>query len=299
MESENIQRLVIVASSVSDKAQALLHFVNVRSKAIRVIAVKPLEKGDTTTRSSALDDLALLTGGRMFLEAVGDSYEQLAADDLGYARWVWADRSFFGIIHGKGDPRAVRARIQALTELYFHQTDATQRRLTLLRLGRLRGGTVTLLVGGMTESDIEQRETETKRAVEALRLAAREGIVPGGGMAFLNCQDVLRQRAASADPDERAAYSILIDTMEAPLRTMVANAGHEWSRVAAQLRQAGDGMGCDMRTGELVDMRAAGICDIARVTKEAVWRAVKGAALALTTDTLIHKRNPDQKMRPR
>lgn len=298
IEFEQIGPLAIMAMRFSEKALALIHFINRRMGKIHVAAVKAPEAADVTARQKILADLACLTGGRVFIGAAGDTLNAVRVEDFGAARQVWADSAFFGVIGGKGDPRAVRARLEALKTLYAQQTEAGDQRKTLLRVGQLQGGTVTVMVGGITERDIEQREALVTRTVHALRYALREGVVPGGGIALRNCQPPLGAKLSGADPDERAALMILLNAVEAPLRALVHNAGHEWSAVAAQIEQAGDGYGCDTLSGSVVEMRGAGICDIARVTKEAIQRAVSAAALILTTDTLVHRRNPEKVFQP-
>jgi chaperonin GroEL len=299
IEFEGSGPFAIVAMKFSDKALGLLHFINRRMGKIHAVAIKPPEAVEANARRIALDDLALLTGGRVFIAAAGDTLRGLRSEDLGAARQVWADNAFVGVISGKGDPRAVRARIEDLKLQCLRQETATNRHKTLLRIGQLQGGTVTVMVGGMTERDLEQQKDRVERAVNALRHAPREGMLPGGGIALLNCQPALRDRLSGAHSDERAACMILLNAVEAPLRVLVHNAGHDWSAIVARIQQAGTGYGCDTLSGGIVDMRAASICDIAHVTKEAVRRAVSGAALLLTTDTLVRKRNPQTVFDPK
>lgn len=299
IELDNIGPLALVAAKFSDKALNLLHFINRRVGKTHVVAIKPPEAAHVTARTHALEDMAILTGGRVLLGAAGDTLARLSMDDLGSARQVWADHAFWGVVNGKGDPRAVRARIDELKAKAAGQKEADDRQKTLLRVQQLNGGTVTVMVGGVTERDIEQREAVVHQTVKALRHALREGVLPGGGIALLNCQSALRKKQSSASPDERAAYTILLTALEAPLRALVQNAGHEWSAVAARLKRAKAGYGCDVMSGQIVDMRAAGICDVAGVTKTAIRHAVSGAALILTTDTLVHKRNPQEVFEPR
>lgn len=299
IELDEIGPVGIVAMKFSDKVLNLLRFINHRKRKTHVVAIKTPEAADVTRRKAVLGDIALLTGGRVLLDAAHDQLTRMKLEDFGTARYLWADPSFFGIINGRGDPRAVYDCISQLKARYQNQELASDPHKTLLRIGQLQGGTVTILVGGITEYDIERRKDLAERTIQALRLAMREGAVPGGGVAFLNCQQALQNKLSSANADERAAYRILHTALEAPLRTLVKNAGHEWGAVAAGIHQAGSGHGCDIRSGSIVDVCRAGIYDVARVTREAVQRAVNGAALLLTTDALVHRRNPQAVYNPR
>ena len=132
-----------------------------------------------------------------------------------------------------------------------------------------------------------------------MRGAVREGVLPGGGVALLACQPILRERlAACSDPDQRAAYRLLIKALESPLRTIANNAGYEADEVMAQIQQAGAGCGFDVRAGQVVNMAQAGIWDAASVVKTAIHSAVASAGLALTTDVLIHHRKRAEAAQP-
>ena len=154
-------------------------------------------------------------------------------------------------------------------------------------------------VGAVTKLEIEARKEMAKRTAEALRGAVREGVLPGGGVSLLACRPALQQRLdQSADSDERAAYRILLKAMEAPIRAILTNAGYDASEVMAEIRLAGQGHGFDVLSRQVVDMAEAGIWDAAAVLKAAVRGAVAGAALALTTDVLIHHKEPPQSVEP-
>jgi chaperonin GroEL len=182
----------------------------------------------------------VLTGGRTFLEATGDSFAAIQPDDLGYARRVWADRDFFGIVYGEGPANKVRARIDELKDVYPRQETMAERRTTLTRIGRMLGGSATVWVGGMTEHGIDARKEIALRAVNAIRYALDGGILPGGGVALLNCQPVLAARAAACtDTDERAAYRILHHAMGGPARRVAAQRGAGSQRRAGGHGRAG------------------------------------------------------------
>ena len=289
----NISSLLIVANKFSEAAIGFL-LANKQPDKFQVIAVKTPGYGEEE-QAWALQDLAVLTGGRPFVKSAGDTFDAIQPDHFGHARRVWADHRNFGIIGGKGDPRALRQHINTLRAAYDQADGLVLRDKLLQRIGKLLGGSATLWVGGVTELEIEQRQELAKRTAAAMRGAITDGIVPGGGVALLACQPALQARLdQSADPDARAAYRILLDTMEAPTRTIAANAGFDPSRVMAHVELAGPGHGFDVISGQVTDMTQTGIFDATSVQKAAVYAAIASAGLALTVDVLVHRQEqPD------
>jgi len=287
----NFKTLVVIASAVSDQALSVLLSKPNREK-IQAVAVKAPAR-DTVNRSKALEDLALLTGGRAFFQAAGDTLSTVQIDDLGQARRAWADRDSFGISGGRGDPRRLRQHIAQLRSA-LNNTDGSEEHKRLQeRIGILMGGTAVLWVGGNSPITIEARKALAERTAEAMRGALREGVLPGGGIALLACQPALQKKRRSAkDPDEHAAYTILLNAVETPIRTLIDNAGFKPDKVLGEINSAGPGFGFDARQGHLVEMAQSGICDAASVVKAATFSAIHGAALALTIDVLIHLKNP-------
>jgi chaperonin GroEL len=259
----------------------------------QIVAVKA--PGDTPDeRSAALLDMVKLTGGQPYLTSTGhQSLRGIQSRDLGRARSVWATTQSFGIVGGKGDPRALRRHIADLRTAYRTAQDVETRKELQERIGKLMGGSARLDVGALTESAILTRRDLAERTAEAMRGAMVEGVLPGGGVALLACRPALQDRLdESTDADERAAYHILLQGVETPMRTLVANAGHEPSTVMARIAQAPTGHGLDVRSGRVVDMAEAGIYDPAAAIKTAVQAAINSAALALTTDVVIHHLRP-------
>ena len=288
----DIRSLLIVAASFSDAATGFL-LANKKPDRFQAVAVKTPGYGEE--QLWALEDLAILTGGHPFRKAAGDTFAQIQPQHFGHARRIWADRRNFGIIGGKGDPRALRRHIATLRAAYDHSDDLVLRDKLLKRIGKLLGGSATLWVGGATELEIEERQEVAKRTAAAMRGAIMQGVVPGGGVALLACQPTLQQRLqASQDPDERAAYRILLQAMEAPARTIVANAGYDPSEIMAHVKLAGPGHGFDVSTGQVVDMAQAGIFDATSVQKAALYAAIASAGLALTVDVLVHRRQQSE-----
>lgn len=285
--------LVLIANAISDRVLSVLLSKPNREK-IQVIAVKA-PAVDTLTRSKALEDLALLTGGRAFYQAAGDTLSAVHVEDLGQARRAWADRTNFGITGGGGDPRRLRQHIAQLRSALKNIDEPEEHKRLQERIGKLIGGSAVLWVGGNTPTTIEARKALAERTSEAMRGAIREGVLPGGGIALLACQSALqKKKRAAKDPDEHAAYTILLKAIETPIRTLIDNAGFDPEKVLSQIALAGPGFGFDVTQGRLVDMAQSGLYDAASVVKAATFSAIHGAALALTIDVLIHRKNPPQ-----
>jgi chaperonin GroEL len=288
-----IRSLLIIASKLSESATSLLLRASQDPTKFKAIAVKaPMTISD---RVAALEDLAILTGGRAFARTAGYTLDGVKLQDLGRARRAWADRTYFGIIGGKGDPRLLRKHITDLRTAFRQSEDPEVRKKLRERIGKLMGGSATLWVGGVAEREIDARKELAQRASDALRGAIVEGVLPGGGVSLLACRPALqRMLDQSTDPDERAAYRILIRALEEPIRTILTNAGYDASEVMAEIKQAGPGFGFDARSGQVVDVAQAGIFDVASVQKAAVHSAVASAALALTIDVLVHPKKPQE-----
>jgi chaperonin GroEL len=289
-----IGSLLIIAGKLSDSAIALLLTASRDPAKFQAIAVKPpgMTAGD---QAASLQDLAVLTGGRPLAKAAGYTLRGVKIQDLGRARRAWADRTYFGIIGGKGDPRALRKHIADLRAAFKRADDPDVRKKLQERIGKLMGGSATLRVGGATELEINVRKELAQRTSDALRGAITDGVVPGGGLSLLACRPSLQEMLdQSTDPDERAAYRILIKALEEPVRTILTNAGYDASDVMAEIKRADAGHGFDVRSGQIVDMAKAGIFDAASVQKAAVHSAVASAALALTIDVLVHHKKPQE-----
>lgn len=283
-----IKALLIVAKDVSLPCIGLLTRPEITDK-VKIVAVKPpgtMLQG----KEQALQDLSILTGANPILGAVGSTLQSVTFEDLGRARMVWADKTYYGIVGGQGDPRAIREHIAALRVAHEREDDSKEREKLEYRIGRLISGSATLKVSGFTEREVKARKELAERTASAIRAAMREGVLPGGGAALLSCRPALKQRLdESTDLDERMAYRILLQAVEAPFRTLVENAGFEPSVVLGEIDRTGAGYGFDAVAGQVADMAEAGVFDSAVVQKAAVYSAVNGAALALTTDVIVHR----------
>lgn len=290
--------LMIVAQKLSESAIPILLAASREPDKFQAIAVQT-PSVSVSERAATLEDMAILTGGRLFTEAAGGTLSGVKPQDLGRARRAWADLGHFGIVGGKGDPRLLRRHVASLRAGFLQTQDPEARQKLRERIGKLLGGSATLWVGGATEPEIAARKERAERTAEALRGAMMEGVLPGGGVALLACHPALQRMLDRAtDPDERTAYRILIKALEEPTRTILANAGYDASEIMAEIRQAGPGYGFDVRCGQVVDMAQSGIFDVAAAQKEAVRAAVASAALALTIDVLVHRQRRLQATTP-
>jgi chaperonin GroEL len=288
----NLKQVFLITNSLSDRALSIL-LAKPNKEKVLVVAVKT-PGASLDVQQNALEDLAILTGGRPLIKASGDTLEQVTLDDLGRARRIWADQNTFGIIGGRGEPRALRQHIASLRETYRHAALDDRRKL-LERIGKLMGGSATLYVGGLSPTSIDERVELAKRTADAMRGAMRDGVVPGGGISLLACREILRSPAHDTeDSDRRAAYRIMLEALETPFRTLVANAGGKSDKILDQVEAAGEDCGYDVLKGEIRSMREAAIFDAAPVIKGAVRSAFTGAALALTTDVIINRKNPPE-----
>ena len=292
-----IKRLLLVVGDISDKGLSVVldKRVSVRCQTI----VVKLADYDPTDLKLAQEDICLLTGGMPIQQGAGESLDDATESHFGRARWVWADDKNFGFASGGGDPIAVRAEVRRLRDAHDNSDDDDARGRALGRLGRLNGGTATLYVGGIADDEIRQRKEAAERAARALRSALAGGVIPGGGVAMLGCRDwLLAGQSADDEPEARAARQILASAMQAPMGQLLANAGQDPSEVLARLAHCENGAGMDVMRGEIVDMAAAGIVDVAQAQVEALQRAVMSAALALTIDVLVLHRKPETMTEP-
>jgi chaperonin GroEL len=281
--------LVIMAAKLSESALTLL--INQKPETLRVIAVKA-PGTSAEDRAANLEDLAVITGGRPILKAAGETLAGGTLEDLGHVRRAWADSSRFGVVGGKGDPRALRSHIMSLRTSFQQAEDPATRRNLRERIGRLRGGVATLWVGGPTITEVRARKELATRTADAIR-GAQGGLLPGGGTALLACRPILQDRYKhSDDPDERAAYHIMMNAVDEPIRAIIHNAGGDVGQVMADIIQAGVGYGFDVRSGEVVHMATAGILDVASNLHAVLQSTINSAALALTVDVLVHPKKP-------
>ena len=288
---EKIEKLMLIAGELSGDAIAGLTMANGKLKNFQVMGVRgPGMNPDD--RQAAIDDLAVLTGGRPLLSVAGNSLRDITRANFGSARRAWASTRNFGIIGGKGDPRRLRQHVSNLQAQYQGSDDKERREKLQGRIGKLMGGSATLWIGGLSETEIEARKALAESTAEALRAAVADGVLPGGGMALTQCRRMLAPRLEKgADADERAAYRILHDALAEPARAIYENAGYEPGEIFARIAHSADQQGFDVIRGELVAGHS--LLDSAASLKSALRNAVMTAGMALTIDVLVHHKTPE------
>jgi chaperonin GroEL len=290
-----VKRLIILAKNISDSAIGLL-MTNNQAKTIETMAVRAPKVGGQE-QVNAIEDIAVLTGGRAFHADGKDSFENFRIEDLGYARRAWAAESMFGLFGGKGDPRQIRQRIATLRAQLPEADVKNERKNLQQRLGRLTGATALLKVGGISATEIETRKETAERAITALRKSLQGGVVAGGGAALLNLQSALEGLPAP-QVEYAQAYKILARTLEEPMRVIAYNSGCNPDVIVEKVKAMPKEYGLDGRTRQIIDMRQAGILDAVLVLRQALEIGVRSAALALTTDVIIHHKKPEVSVEP-
>jgi chaperonin GroEL len=291
--SADIHSVLLVANKISDRALSVLQLSPNREK-VRVLPVKTPGRS-SEVQWAALEDLSFVTGGQPILKAMGTSLRSVRLEQLGWAQQAWATQDHFGVVTGKGDPGRLEEHLACLRKAFASADDRARQELLRERIGKLSGMAATLWVGDVTTLQMERRKKLAERAARTLRLAMLNGVLPGGGVAYWDCCPVLQSRLEGApDLEAHAAYRILIDALQAPMRALLTNAGVDSSQVIPQINQDHPGFGYDLFEGRVVDMLQAGILDSAAVAKAVILSAVHTAALALTTDVFVHRRNPPE-----
>jgi chaperonin GroEL len=290
-ESHGIGGFVLIANEIAGPALALM-VANTEKKTLPCLGIKAPGAGDRRVR--ILEDVAVLAGGRMVAEDAGDTMEEAKFSDLGRARRVWANRDFFSIVGGAGDHNAIRQRIQEIKQLLPTADGDYERDKMRERIGKLQGGVGVLKVGAASEREREIKKQRGEEAVAAARAAAEEGVVPGGGAAYLGCRQALQALAKELEGDEALGVRVLLRALEAPTEWIIRNAGQDHKRIMAELRDAPAGHGYDAVEERIVDMVEAGILDPAKVVRAALETGASAGMMALTTDALVltAKRDP-------
>jgi len=275
--------LVVIAEEVEGEALATL-VVNTLRGILRSCAVKAPGFGDR--RKAMLEDLAVLTGGKVVAEEAGLTLEKAQPEVLGRARRVEIDKDDTTIIGGAGDPKAIDARVAQIKREVEDATSDYDKEKLQERAAKLAGGVALIRVGAATETEMKERKSRTDDALHATRAAVEEGVLPGGGVALLRARAALGAlRADNADQD--AGIQIVLRALEDPLRQIVSNAGGEPAVVLQRVVDGKGNYGYNAATGEYGDMVAMGVLDPRKVTRAALQNAASIASLILTTDCMI------------
>jgi chaperonin GroEL len=275
--------LTIIAEDVEGEALATL-IVNKIRGTFKSVAVKAPGFGDR--RKAMLQDIAILTGGQVISEEVGLKLDAIGLDMLGRARKVVVTKDETTIVEGAGDPDQINGRVnQIRAEIEKSDSDYDREKLQE-RLAKLAGGVAVIKVGAATEVELKERKHRIEDAVRNAKAAVEEGIVPGGGVALVQAAKTAFDKLDLA-ADEATGASIVKIALDAPLRQIAVNAGHEGGVVVEKVRNLEAGFGLNAATGEYVDLLKAGIIDPAKVTRSALQNAASIAALFLTTEAVV------------
>ena len=275
--------LLIISEEVEGDALATL-IVNRLRGTIKVCAVKAPAFGDR--RKSILEDLAILTGGRVITEDLGIKLENVTVADLGSAKRVIVDKETTTIVEGGGDRKAIQGRIATIRRQIEETTSDYDRERLQERLAKLAGGVAVVKVGAPTETAMKETKMRVEDALNATRAAAQEGIVVGGGVALIRAGKVL-DNFSNDDPDVATGVKIVRRALQEPLRRIAENAGTEGAVVVSEVEQFKGNKGFNAATGEYEDLVAAGIIDPTKVVRTALQNASSIAGLLLTTDAAI------------
>jgi len=274
--------LLIIAEEVEGEALATLVVNKIRGT-LQVSSVKAPGFGDR--RKAMLEDIAILTGGKFVSEDIGVKLESLGIDALGRAKRIIIDKDNTTIVDGAGDKKAIEARVKNIKTQIEATTSDYDREKLQERLAKLVGGVAVIHVGAATEVEMKEKKARVKDALHATRAAVEEGVVPGGGVAYLRCLKALSN--LKVEGEEQVGVKIVERAIEAPLRTIVSNAGGEASVIVDKIKNAEGAMGFNALTENVEDLIKAGVIDPAKVTRSALQNAASVAGLMLTTETII------------
>jgi chaperonin GroEL len=275
--------LLIIAEDVDGQALATL-VVNKLRGGLKIAAVKAPGFGDR--RKAMLEDIAILTGGTVIAEESGYSLENTTLDMLGTAENITIDKDNTTIVNGSGAADNIKARVNQIKSQIETTTSDYDREKLQERLAKLAGGVAVLYVGAASEVEMKEKKDRVDDALHATRAAVEEGIVAGGGVALVRAKAALANIKAE-NADEATGIQIINKAVEAPLRTIVENAGGEGSVVIAKVTDGKDDFGFNAKTGEYVQMLAAGIIDPKKVTRVALENAASVAGMILTTECAL------------
>ena len=275
--------LLIIAEDVEGEALATL-VVNKLRGTLKCAAVKAPGFGDR--RKAMLEDIATLTGGKAVTEDLGLKLEKLSLEDLGSVKKVIIDKDNTTIIGGAGKASDIQSRIKQLRMQIDEATSDYDKEKLQERLAKLVGGVAVIKVGAATEMELKEKKARVEDAMHATRAAVEEGIVAGGGTAYLRCIPVLEK--LKLHDDEATGVNIVRRALEEPIRQIAQNAGHEGALIVGRVRESKDeNFGFNAETGEFEDMIKAGVIDPAKVTRLALQNAASVVSLMLTTEVLI------------
>ena len=286
-------KLVIIAEDVEGEALATL-VVNKLKGVFSVVAVKAPGFGDR--RKAMLQDIAILTGGTVISEELGYELKDATMDMLGRAKSVKVEKENTIIVDGMGDPEAIKSRCSQIQTQASETTSEFDKEKLLERLAKLSGGVGVIKVGAATETEMKEKKLRMEDALAATRAAVEEGIICGGGSAYIHASKKVAELAAELSGDEKTGANVVLKALEAPLFRIAANAGLEGAVIINKVRESEPGVGFDALKEEYVNMIDAGIIDPAKVTRSALQNATSVASTLLTTESVVAEIKSDNPM---
>ena len=277
-------KLLIIAEDVEGEALTTL-IVNKLRGTFNVVAVKAPGYGDR--RKAMLEDIAILTGGQVISSELGLKLKEVTMDQLGRAKSVKVQKENTVIVDGEGEKEAIAARINQIKGQIEETTSDFDREKLQERLAKLAGGVAVIRVGAATETEMKEAKLRLEDALAATRAAVEEGIICGGGSAYIHASKEVEKLADTLEGDEKTGAQIVLKALEAPLFHIAANAGLEGSVIINKVRESEVGVGFDALKEEYVDMVKAGILDPAKVTRSALQNATSVASTLLTTEYVV------------
>ena len=277
-------RLLIIAEDVEGEALTTL-IVNKLRGTFNVVAVKAPGYGDR--RKEMLQDIAILTGGQVISEELGLDLKEATLDQLGRAKSVKVQKENTVIVDGYGDKAAIEARVAQIKKQIEETTSDFDREKLQERLAKLAGGVAVIRVGAATETEMKEAKLRMEDALAATRAAVEEGIIAGGGSAYVHATKEVEKLAETLSGDEKTGANIILKALEAPLFHIAANAGLEGAVIINKVREQEPGIGFDAYKEEYVDMVKEGILDPAKVTRSALQNATSVASTLLTTESVV------------
>jgi len=284
--------LLIISEDVEGEALATL-VVNKLRGTLQIAAVKAPGFGDR--RKAMMEDIAVLTGGRLITEDLGLKLENLGLEDLGRAKRITIDKENTTIVEGSGKQAEIQGRVSQIRHQIEETTSDYDREKLQERLAKLAGGVAVIHVGAATETEMKEKKARVEDALHATRAAVEEGIVPGGGVALIRAQKALDK--LTLEGDELIGAGIVRRAIEAPLRQLADNAGLEGALIVSEAKRRKGAEGLNIATGEWIDLVKAGVVDPTKVTRSALQHAASISGLLLTTEAIVTEM-PEKKSAP-
>ncbi len=281
---QNSARLLIIAEDVEGEALSTLVLNKLRGT-FQVVAVKAPGYGDR--RKEMLKDIAILTGGEVITEELGLDIKDTTLDQLGRAKSVKVQKENTVIVDGEGDKGEIEARVSQIRKQIEETTSEFDREKLQERLAKLAGGVAVIRVGAATETEMQEAKLRMEDALAATRAAVEEGIIAGGGSAYIHASEKVAALAAGLEGDEKTGANIILRALESPVRTIAEHAGLEGSVIIDKVRSEKPGFGFDALKEEYVNMVENGILDPAKVTRSALQNATSVASTLLTTESVV------------